>query len=182
MSFRKGYNTVRFTKLPAGDRSVNAVFGSYAGNPYVGLIFSFDRPMQYLLLHGHRTVGNLKTLEFGRSYMIYTSRAFTIDTTYWVEPGGAPRNGPPLDEIPRQGFALSRNKKPAGESGGFLYRTFFPLHSDTSTLRHLRTSSRPVAGFLFPGLAEAPAAIPPPSAGRALPGHTDDRGSSPGWR
>ena len=84
MSFRKGYNTIRFTTLPAGDRSVNAVFGSYAGNPYVGLIFSFDRPMQYLLLHGHRTVGNLKTLESGRSYMIFTSRAFSIDTTYWV--------------------------------------------------------------------------------------------------
>jgi hypothetical protein len=84
MSFRKGHNTVRFTKLPAGERSVNAVFGRYAGNPYVSLIFSFDRPMQYLLLHGHRTVGNLKTLEFGRSYMIHTSRAFTIDTTYWV--------------------------------------------------------------------------------------------------
>jgi hypothetical protein len=84
MTFRKGYNTIRFTKLPVGDRSVNAVFGSYAGNPYVGLIISFDRPMQYLLLHGHRTVGNLKTLESGRSYMIYTSRAFTIDTTYWV--------------------------------------------------------------------------------------------------
>ena len=52
MSFRKGYNTVRFTMLPAGDRSVNAVFGIYAGNPYVGLLFSFDRPMQYLLLSG----------------------------------------------------------------------------------------------------------------------------------
>jgi hypothetical protein len=50
----------------------------------VGLIFSFERPMQYLLLHGHKTVGNLKTLEPGRSYMIYTSKAFTIDTTYWV--------------------------------------------------------------------------------------------------
>ena len=80
----------------------------------MGLIFSFERPMQYLLLHGHKTVGNLKTLEFGRSYMIYTSKAFTIDTTYWVEPGGRPRNDPPLDETPRQGFALSRNKKPAG--------------------------------------------------------------------
>jgi hypothetical protein len=84
MSFRKGYNTIRFTTLPTGERSVNAVFGRYAGNPYVSLIFSFDRPMQYLLLHGHRTVGNLKTLEVGRSYMIHTSRAFTIDTTYWV--------------------------------------------------------------------------------------------------
>jgi hypothetical protein len=84
MSFRKGYNTVRFTKLPAGERSVNAVFGKYAGNPFVGLIFSFDHPMQYLLLHGHKTVGNLQTLQFGRSYMIYTSKAFTIDTTQWV--------------------------------------------------------------------------------------------------
>ena len=84
MSFRKGYNTVRFTKLPAGERSVTAVFGSYAGNPYASLIFSFERPMQYLLLHGHKTVGNLKTLEPGRSYMIYTNKAFTIDTTYWV--------------------------------------------------------------------------------------------------
>jgi len=84
MSFRKGYNTIRFTKLPVGDRSVNAVFGSYAGNPYVGLLFSFDRPIQYLLLSNYKTIGNLKTLEIGRSYMIYTSRAFTIDTTYWV--------------------------------------------------------------------------------------------------
>jgi hypothetical protein len=50
----------------------------------VGLIFSFDHPMQYLLLHGHKTVGNLQTLQFGRSYMIYTSKAFTIDTTQWV--------------------------------------------------------------------------------------------------
>ena len=90
MSFRKGYNTVRFTKLPAGDRSVNAVFGQYAGNPYVGLIFSFDRPMQYLLLSNNRTVGNIKALEFGRSYMIYTSRAFTLDTTYWVGADTAP--------------------------------------------------------------------------------------------
>jgi len=85
ISFRKGYNAVRFEKLPAGDRSIDAVFGGYAGNPFLSLIFSFDRPMQYLLLHGHRTVGNLKALEFGRSYMIYTSRAFTIDTTYWVD-------------------------------------------------------------------------------------------------
>ncbi len=84
MSFRKGYNTIRFTKLPVGDRSVNAVFGSYAGNPYVGLLFSFDRPMQYLLLSNYKTIGNLKSMEIGRSYMIYTSRAFTIDTTYWV--------------------------------------------------------------------------------------------------
>lgn len=84
MTFRRGYNSVRFTKLPAGDRSVDAVFGSYAGNPYVGLIFSFDRPMQYLLLTKHRASGNLKALEFGRSYLLYTSRAFTIDTTGWV--------------------------------------------------------------------------------------------------
>jgi hypothetical protein len=85
ITFRKGYNTVRFAKLPAGDRSVNAVFGRYAGNPFVGLIFSFDRPMQYLLLSNKKTVGNLSAMESGRSYMIYTSRAFTIDTTYWVD-------------------------------------------------------------------------------------------------
>jgi hypothetical protein len=85
MSFRKGYNNVRFAKLPAGDRSVKAVFGNSAGNPYVGLIYSFDRPMQYLLLSNYKTFGNLKTMEFGRSYMIYTSRAFTIDTTYWID-------------------------------------------------------------------------------------------------
>jgi hypothetical protein len=90
MSIRKGYSTIRFTKLPAGDRSVNAVFGPYAGNPYVGLIFSFDRPMQYLLLSNHKTVGNIKALEFGRSYMIYSSKAFTIDTTYWVGPDTPP--------------------------------------------------------------------------------------------
>lgn len=84
IAFRKGYNTVRFDKLPAGDRSVNAVFGPYAGNPYVGLIFSFDRPMQFLILAKPKTAGNLKTIEFGRSYMIYTSRAFTLDTTNWV--------------------------------------------------------------------------------------------------
>jgi hypothetical protein len=90
MAIRKGYNTVRFTKLPAGERSVNAVFGPYAGNPYVGLIFSFDHPMQYLLLHGHKTVGNLKTIVFGRSYMIYSSKPFTIDTTYWVGPDAPP--------------------------------------------------------------------------------------------
>jgi hypothetical protein len=90
MSFRKGYNTVRFTKLPSGDKSVNTVFGQYAGNPYVGLLFSFDRPMQYLLLSGGRTVGNLKALEFGRSYMMYTSRAFVLDTTDWVGADTAP--------------------------------------------------------------------------------------------
>jgi hypothetical protein len=90
MAIRKGYSTIRFAKLPAGDRSVNAVFGPYAGNPYVGLIFSFDRPMQYLFLHGHKSVGNLKKMEFGRSYMIYSSKAFTIDTTYWVGPDTPP--------------------------------------------------------------------------------------------
>ncbi len=84
MAFRKGYNTVRFEKLPAGDRSVDAVFGPYAGNPHVGLIFSFDRPMQFLILAKPRTAGNLRTMEFNRSYMIYTSRAFSIDTTSWV--------------------------------------------------------------------------------------------------
>jgi len=56
----------------------------------VGLIFSFDRPMLYLLLSGGRNVGNLKALEFGRSYMIYTSRAFTLDTTSWVGADMAP--------------------------------------------------------------------------------------------
>jgi hypothetical protein len=85
LTFRKGYNSVRFTKLPAGDRSIDAVFGRYAGNPFVGLIFSFDRPMQYLLLSNKKTVGNLKAMAFGRSYLIYTSRAFTIDTTSWVD-------------------------------------------------------------------------------------------------
>jgi hypothetical protein len=90
MSFRKGYSTIRFTTLPAGDRSVNAVFGKYAGNPYVGLIFSFERPMQYLLLYGHKTVGDIKAMEFGRSYMIYTSKAFTLDTTNWVGPSPLP--------------------------------------------------------------------------------------------
>jgi hypothetical protein len=90
MSFRKGYNTVRFAKLPSGDKSVNTVFGQYAGNPYVGHLFSFDRPMQYLLLSNNRTVGNIKALEFGRSYMIYTSRAFVLDTTYWVGADTAP--------------------------------------------------------------------------------------------
>jgi hypothetical protein len=84
MSFRKGYNNVRFAKLPSGDRSVNAVFGKYAGNPYVGLIYSFNRPMQYLLLSNYKNFGNLKTMECGRSYMIYTSKAFTLDTTSWV--------------------------------------------------------------------------------------------------
>ncbi len=90
MAFRKGYNTVRFEKLPADNRSVNAVFGQYAGNPYVGLIFSFDRPMQFLILTKPRAAGNLKTIEFGRSYMIYTSRAFTIDTTSWVSQPAVP--------------------------------------------------------------------------------------------
>ena len=54
LTFRKGYNTVRFAKLPAGGRSVDAVFGRYAGNPLWGSIFSFERPMQYLLLHGRQ--------------------------------------------------------------------------------------------------------------------------------
>ncbi len=99
---------------------------------------------------------------------------------------GRPEVSPPRPS-PRRNTAARFRTEPKQEtrrmsSGGFLYRTFFPLHSDTSTLRHLCTSSRPVAGFLFPGLAEAPAATPPPSAGRALPGHTDNRGSSPGWR
>jgi hypothetical protein len=90
MSFQKGYNTIRFTKLPAGDRSVNTVFGKYAGNPYVGLIFSFDMPMQYLLLANQKTMGHIKAVEFSRSYLIYTSKAFTIDTTYWVGPAPRP--------------------------------------------------------------------------------------------
>ena len=84
MSFRKGYNTVRFEKLPASDRTVQGVFGPHAGRPYVGLIFSFQRPMQFLILAKPRFTGNLRTLEFDRSYLIYTSRAFTIDTTSWV--------------------------------------------------------------------------------------------------
>jgi len=95
MAFRKGYNSVRFEKLPAADRSVQGVFGPYAGNPYVGLIFSFDRPMQFLILAKPRTAGNLKTLEFGRSYLIYTSRAFTIDTTTWVEREAVPATALP---------------------------------------------------------------------------------------
>lgn len=92
MTFRKGYNTVRFEKLPASDRSVQGVFGPYAGNPYVGLIFSFQRPMQFLILAKPRFAGNLKALEFDRSYLIYTGRAFTIDTTSWVSrpPAAAP--------------------------------------------------------------------------------------------
>mgnify|MGYP001765765691 CR=1 FL=1 len=99
ITFRKGYNTVRFEKLPAGDRSVNAVFGTHAGNPYVGLLFSFDKPMQYLLLTNRRTVGNLKALEFNRSYMIYTSRAFTIDTTSWVS-----QETVPATALPKTGY------------------------------------------------------------------------------
>ena len=47
MSIRKGYSTIRFTKLPEGDRSVDAVFGKYAGKPYVEILLSLDRPMQY---------------------------------------------------------------------------------------------------------------------------------------
>ncbi len=99
IAFRKGYNTVRFEKLPAGDRSVDAVFGTHAGNPYVGLLFSFDKPMQYLLLTNRRTVGNLKALEFNRSYMIYTSRAFTIDTTSWVS-----QETVPATALPKTGY------------------------------------------------------------------------------
>ena len=95
MAFRKGYNTVRFEKLPAGDRSVDAVFGPYAGNPHVGLIFSFDKPMQFLILAKPRTVGNLKALEFNRSYIIYTGRAFTIDTTSWVSQETVPATALP---------------------------------------------------------------------------------------
>jgi len=99
MAFRKGYNSVRFEKLPAADRSVQGVFGPYAGNPYVGLIFSFDRPMQFLILAKPRTAGNLKTLEFGRSYLIYTSRAFTIDTTSWVS-----QETVPATALPKTGY------------------------------------------------------------------------------
>lgn len=95
MAFRRGYNTVRFEKLPAADRSVQGVFGPYAGNPYVGLIFSFNRPMQFLILAKPRFAGNLKTLEFDRSYLIYTSRAFTIDTTNWVGREAAPATALP---------------------------------------------------------------------------------------
>ncbi len=84
MVFHKGYNTVTFARLPAGDHSIDAVFGKFAGNPYVGLIFSFDRPMQYLLLANKKSVGNITAIEIGRSYLIYTSKAFTIDTTYWT--------------------------------------------------------------------------------------------------
>ena len=95
MVFRKGHNTVRFDKLPAGDRSVDAVFGRYAGNPHVGLLFSFDKPMQFLILAKPRTVGNLKALEFNRSYMIHTGRAFTIDTTSWVSQDTVPATALP---------------------------------------------------------------------------------------
>lgn len=95
MAFRKGYNSVRFDKLPAGNHSVDAVFGPFAGNPYVGLIFSFDRPMQFLILAKPRTAGNLKTIEFGRSYMIYTSRAFTLNTTSWVNQPAVPSTALP---------------------------------------------------------------------------------------
>ncbi|MCU0530465.1 MAG: SBBP repeat-containing protein [Syntrophales bacterium] len=95
IAFRKGYNTVRFEKLPTGDRSVDAVFGPYAGNPHVGLIFSFDKPMQFLILAKPRTAGNLRTMEFNRSYMIYTSRAFTIDTTSWVSQETVPATALP---------------------------------------------------------------------------------------
>ena len=99
MAFRKGYNTVRFEKLPAGDRSVNAVFGPYAGNPFVGLIFSFERPMQFLILAKPRTAGNLKSMEFNRSYLIYTSRAFTLDTTNWVNRESVPPTALPNAKV-----------------------------------------------------------------------------------
>jgi len=88
------------------------------GHPYVGLIFSFDRPMQYLLLHGHKTVGNLKALEFGRSYMIHTSKAFTIDTTYWVSQEVVPATVLPSTKY-RGRSVLIRNQKPPDCSGGF---------------------------------------------------------------
>ena len=99
MSFQKGYNTIRFTKLPAGDRSVNTVFGTYSGNPYVGLIFSFDRPMQYLLLPDQKSIGNMKAVEFGRSYLIYTGKAFDLDTTYWVGPAPLPATIQPASKF-----------------------------------------------------------------------------------
>ncbi len=51
--------------------------------------------MQYLLLYDQKTVGNLTTMEFGRSYMIYTSKAFTLDTTYWVGPASMPATALP---------------------------------------------------------------------------------------
>ncbi|HTZ40664.1 MAG TPA: SBBP repeat-containing protein [Syntrophales bacterium] len=93
MIIRKGYSIIQFTKLPAGDRSVDAVFGKYAGPPYVEFIFSFERPMQYLLLLRSGKYGNLKTIEFGRHYDIYSQTGFTIDTTSWLGPD-APKPAP----------------------------------------------------------------------------------------
>jgi len=95
IALRKGFNTIRFDKLPAGNHSVEAVFGPYAGNPYVGLIFGFDRPVQFLFLTKPRFTGNLRTMEFGRSYTIYTTRPFTIDTTNWESRQAAPSAAPP---------------------------------------------------------------------------------------
>jgi hypothetical protein len=100
MSIRKGYSTVQFTKLPEGDRSVGAVFGKYAGNPYVELIFSLERPLQYVLLLHSGKYGNLKTIEFGRHYYIYSQKAFTIDTTYWVGPDKPPPTTPHPRRLP----------------------------------------------------------------------------------
>ena len=100
MSIRKGYSTVWFTKLPAGDRSVGAVFGKYAGNPFVELIFSLERPMQYLLLLHSGKYGNLKTIEFGRHYYIYSQKVFAIDTTYWVGPDRPPPTTPFPGKVP----------------------------------------------------------------------------------
>jgi hypothetical protein len=65
----------------------------------VGLIFSFDRPMQFLILAKPRTAGNLKAIEFGRSYMIYTSRAFTIETTNWVSRQTVPSTALPTTKV-----------------------------------------------------------------------------------
>lgn len=100
LSIRKGYSTVLFTKLPAGDHSVGAVFGKYAGNPFVELIFSLERPMQYLLLLHSGKYGNLKTIEFGRHYYIYSQQAFTIDTTYWVGPDRPAPTTPVPGKVP----------------------------------------------------------------------------------
>ncbi len=55
--FQEGIQHHPVHEAPAGDRSVSALFGQYAGNPYVGLIFSFDMPMQYLLLSKKKPSG-----------------------------------------------------------------------------------------------------------------------------
>ena len=115
MSFRKGYNTVRFTKLPPADRSVDTVFVQYAGNPYVGLIFSFDRPMQYLLLSGGRTVGNLKALEFRPQLHDLHEQGFR--PRYDRLGGGG--HGAACNDIPWQGAILTETKNPPDLSGGF---------------------------------------------------------------